>query len=124
MSDGQPNNSTTSGPNYCAQSDAAATAAKAQDIEVFTIGFGLDGSNNATCPDTSGFWVGKKATAVLASMATDSDDDLLCTDAENDDEDHFFCLPKTAGVSTDLTKLFKQAANALVGGTKLIQLPT
>ena len=124
MSDGQPNNSTTSGPDYCAQSDAAATAAKGQGIEVFTIGFGLDGSNNATCPDTSGFWQGKKATAVLASMATDSDDDLLCTDAENDDEDHFFCLPKTAGVSTDLTKLFKQAANALVGGTKLIQLPT
>ena len=28
MSDGQPNNSTTSGPNYCAQSFAAAKAAK------------------------------------------------------------------------------------------------
>lgn len=122
MSDGQPNNSTTSGPNYCAQSDAAATAAKGQGIVIFTIGFGLDGSNNATCPDTSGFWQGKTATAVLASMATDSVDNL-CTDAENDDDDHFFCLPKTAGVSTDLTKLFKEAANALVGGTKLIQLP-
>ena len=123
MSDGQPNNSTTSGPNYCAQSDAAATAAKAQGIEVFTIGFGLDGSNNIDCPDTSGFWAGKKARTLLASMATSSVD-AGCPGTSNDDGDHFFCVPKTAGASTNLTELFKQAANSLVGGTKLINLPT
>ncbi len=120
--DGQPNNSTTSGPNYCQQSSDAATAAKAQGIEVFTIGFGLDGANNINCPDTSGFWKGKKATTLLASMATNSVD-AGCPGTSNDDGDHFFCVAKTSGASTDLTKLFKAAANALVGGTKLIQLP-
>ena len=62
--DGQPNNSTipTANSAYCAQSYAAADAAKSQGIEVFTIGFGLDGNNNATCPDTSGPWQGVKAT--------------------------------------------------------------
>jgi hypothetical protein len=124
MSDGQPNNSTTSGPNYCAQSDAAATAAKSSGIEIFTIGFGLDGSNNINCPDTAAPWSGRKATSLLASMATQSSlDDNGCPGTENDDLDHFFCLPKSAGASTKLSELFKQAANALVGGTKLIQLP-
>jgi Putative Flp pilus-assembly TadE/G-like len=125
MSDGQPNNSTVADPddNYCAQSYAAATAAKAQGIELFTIGFGLDGANNIVCPDKSGFWNGKRSTALLAAMATDSLDDNGCPGTENDDLDHFFCLPKSSGASTNLANLFKQAANQLVGGTKLIQLP-
>ena len=122
MTDGQPNNSTVPGPNYCAQSSAAATAAKAQGIELFTIGFGLDGANNINCPDTSGAWKGKKATTLLASMATSSVD-AGCPGTSNDDGDHFFCVAKTSGASTDLSTLFKAAANALVGGTKLIQLP-
>ena len=120
--DGQPNNSTVGGPDYCAQSSAAATAAKDQGIEVFTIGFGLDGANDINCPDTSGFWQGKKATELLASMATDSVDNG-CPGTSNDDDDHFFCVAKTAGASTNLTNLFKQAANQLAAGTKLIQLP-
>ncbi len=123
MSDGQPNNSTTSGPNYCAQSYAAAAAAKAQGIEIFTIGFGLDGSNNILCPDTSGAYWGLRATRLLADMATDSLDDNGCPGTENDDLDHFFCLPKSSGASTNLAALFKQAANALVGGTRLVPLP-
>lgn len=125
MSDGQPNNSTSADPEerYCAQSFAAATAAKAQDIEIFTIGFGLDGANNIDCPDQSGAWQGKKATALLAAMATDSSDDNGCPGTENDDLDHFFCLPKSTGANANLANLFKQAASQLVGGTKLIQLP-
>jgi hypothetical protein len=123
MSDGQPNNSTTSGPNYCAQSYAAAALAKAQGIEIFTIGFGLDGSNNILCPDTSGTYRGLRATRLLADMATDSRDDHGCPGTENDDLDHFFCLPKSSGASTNLADLFRQAANALVGGTKLVPLP-
>ena len=123
MSDGQPNNSTTSGPNYCSQSYDAAYDAKASGIEIFTIGFGLDGSNNILCPDTSGPYRGLRATRLLADMATDSFDDNGCPGTENDDKDHFFCLPKSSGASTNLAELFKQAANALVGGTKLIQLP-
>ncbi len=122
--DGQPNNSTipTSNNAYCEQSYAAAVAAKSQGIEVFTIGFGLDGTNNATCPDTTGAWHGKKATTLLAAMATDSVD-AGCPGNSNDDGDHFFCLPKSSGASANLSALFKEAANALAGGTKLIQLP-
>jgi Flp pilus assembly protein TadG len=122
MTDGQPNNSTTSGPNYCAQAYAAAVAAKNAGIEVFTIGFGLDGSNNATCPDTSGAFHGLKATQLLARMATNSVDGG-CPGTSNDDGDHFFCIPKTNGASTNLASLFTQAAGALAGGTKLVPLP-
>lgn len=126
MSDGQPNNSTTPDAQnkYCAQSAAAAAAVKAmpEDIQIFTVGFGLDGSNDALCPDTAGTWNGKKATELLADMATDSVDNG-CPGTSNDDGDHFFCIPKTAGASTNLANLFKQAANELVGGTRLIQLP-
>ena len=124
MSDGQPNNSTipTSSQAYCAQSYSAAVAAKNQGIELFTIGFGLDGSNNVNCPDTSGAWQGQKARSLLAAMATDSVD-AGCPGNSNDDGDHFFCVPKTSGASTNLASLFKQAANALAGGTKLIGLP-
>ena len=64
MTDGQPNNSTTSGPNYCSQSYDAAYDAKASGIEIFTIGFGLDGSNNILCPDTSGPYRGLRATQI------------------------------------------------------------
>ena len=67
MSDGQPNASTVSTSNYCLQSNTAATAAKAPGIEIFTVGFGLDGSNDIACPDTSGAWKGKMASALLAS---------------------------------------------------------
>jgi Flp pilus assembly protein TadG len=127
MSDGQPNNSVdggrfTAGYNYCAQANASATAAKSQGIEIFTIGFGLDGSDNLLCLDTSGPFVGRRATQLLADMATDSVDNG-CPGSSNDDGDHYFCVPKTAGASANLSKLFKQAANALAGGTKLIQLP-
>ncbi len=122
MTDGQPNASTKAGPNYCALSNTAATAVKTSGIELFTIGFGLDGANDATCPDTSGAWQGKKATTLLASMATNSVD-AGCPGTSNDDGDHFFCVPKTAGASTNLAALFKQAANQLAAGTKLIQLP-
>lgn len=122
MTDGQPNNSTLSGPDYCALSNTAATAAKDQGIELFTIGFGLDGANDVNCPDTSGAFQGKKATQLLASMATDSVDNG-CPGTSNDDGDHFFCVPKTSGASTNLSQLFKQAANALAGGTRLVPLP-
>ncbi|MGZ8719451.1 MAG: pilus assembly protein TadG-related protein [Aeromicrobium sp.] len=125
MSDGQPNNSTTPDPTeekYCAQSFASAQAAKAQGIELFTIGFGLDGSFNIDCPDTAGPYSGKKARTLLADMATSSVDNG-CPGTSNDDGDHFFCVPKTAGASTNLANLFRQAANQLVGGTKLISLP-
>ncbi len=123
MTDGQPNNSTTSTANYCAQADAAATAAKNAGVEVFTVGFGLDGSNDASCPDTSGSWKGKTATQLLAHMANSSLADHGCPGTENSDGDHFFCVAKTTGASADLSDVFKTAASTLAEGTKLVQLP-
>ena len=38
-------------------------------------------------------------------------------------DDHFFCVAKTSGASANLSNVFKTAANALAGGTKLVQLP-
>ncbi len=123
MSDGQPNRSTTTTSNYCAQADSAATAAKAAGIEIFTVGFGLDGSNDAKCPDTSGTWKNKTATQLLASMANSSVADNGCPGTENDDGDHFFCVAKTSGASADLSDVFKTAAATLAQGSKLVQLP-
>ena len=123
MSDGQPNASTTSTANYCAQASTAAANAKAVGVEVFTVGFGLDGSNNIACPDTSGTWKGRMATALLADMATTSSDDHGCPGTENTDDDHYYCVAKTAGASADLSNVFKSAAAALTEGTKLVMLP-
>ncbi len=123
--DGQPNGAVAAGPNYCALSNAAATAAKAQNIEIFTIGFGLDAASGGdpACPDTSGAWKGKTATALLASMATSPIVGTTTCDAtENNDGDHFYCIGKT-GASTDLSNIFKAAAAALAkGGSHLVQL--
>ncbi|MDP9482002.1 MAG: VWA domain-containing protein [Chloroflexota bacterium] len=128
MGDGQPNNSVDGGRftptyNYCAQANASATAAKNAGIEIFTIGFGLDGSDNLPCLDPSGPFQGKRATQLLASMASDNSVDNGCPGSSNDDGDHYFCVPKTEGASANLSKLFRQAANALAGGTRLIHLP-
>jgi Putative Flp pilus-assembly TadE/G-like/von Willebrand factor type A domain len=123
MSDGQPNTSTTSTSNYCAQANAAATAAKNAGVEIYTVGFGLDGSNDIKCPDSSGTFQNKTATQLLASMANSSFADHGCPGTENDDGDHFFCVPKTSGASADLSNAFKTAASQLAQGTKLIQLP-
>ena len=125
--DGQPNYSSTGDPNNytCATSDQMATNAKnttnadGVPIEVFTIGFGLDGNNDVNCDDSSGTWHNKKVTSLLASMATQPSDDDLCTAAENTDGDHFFCEPKT----NDLTSVFTTVASELAGlHTHLIQL--
>jgi hypothetical protein len=127
--DGQPNEAVGSGPNYCALADAAATAAKNQGIEIFTIGFGLAPSDGGDprCPDSSGFWRNKTATALLASMSTQPTLGITvarptgtdCTAAENTDLDHFFCQPK----SSDLTLVFQAAASQLATGVPhLVQL--
>jgi hypothetical protein len=125
MTDGQPNASTTNptNGNYCQQANQAATAAKTAGIEIYTVAFGLDGANNPNCPDGSGAFKGKKASLLVASMATNSLDDNGCPGTENDDGDNYFCVPKTAGASADLSDAFRKATAALVVGTKLVQLP-
>ena len=94
-------------------------------IEIFTIGFGLDAASGGdpACPDTSGVWKGKTATALLADMATSPIVGTTTCDAtENNDGDHFYCIGKT-GASTDLSNIFKAAAAALAkGGSHLVQL--
>jgi hypothetical protein len=119
--DGQPNYGGTGDPtNYtCAQASVEATAAKNAGIEVFTIGFGLDGANNVNCPDSSGTWSSKKVTNLLANMASQPSADDLCTATENSDGDHFFCQPKTS----DLTAVFSVAAAQFAGiRTHLVRL--
>lgn len=133
MTDGQPNAATalvnaTSPGNYCLQANNAATAAKNAGIEIFTIGFGLDGSNNIACPDLAGAFKSKTATNLLASMATQpSSDSLGCPGGgspnSDTDGDHFFCVPKTAGASTNLATVFQAAAAQLVASSAhLIEL--
>jgi hypothetical protein len=107
----------------CAGVNNDATAAKADSkapgggIEIFTIGFGLDGSNNTACPDSSGAFKGKTATYLLASAANQpSSDKYGCPGSgatnSNNDGDHFFCQPKT----TDLTMVFSAVATTFAGG--------
>ncbi len=131
--DGQPSYSNTGDPgNYtCASAMAEATAAKAitnaggSHIELFTVGFGLDGANDVDCPDTSGAWQSVNVTSLLAQMATTSyaprPDGVNsgCVPAENSDGDHFFCQPR----AEDLTTVFQQVATELAGiRTHLIAL--
>ncbi|HEY6571011.1 MAG TPA: pilus assembly protein TadG-related protein [Candidatus Limnocylindrales bacterium] len=101
----------------CADSTRAANAVKNADIELFTIGYGLESRN---CPDG-----GLSATRQLASMATDSPlvNNFNCSNttqrnAENTDGDHFFCTPEGG----NLTDILHQAAVQLAGGTRLVQM--
>ena len=123
--DGQPNAAVGAGPNYCLLASNAATAAKAAGIEVFTIGFGLDplSGGDPTCPDTSGAWNGKTATALLASMSTPPTvGTTTCDAAENTDDDHFYCIGKT-GAASDLSDIFLAAGTSLAkGAPHLVQL--
>jgi hypothetical protein len=41
----------------------------------------------------------------------------------NTDGDHFFCLPKTSGASTNLLSIFKSVGTVLAGGSRLVALP-
>lgn len=116
----------TNAKGPCDYAVEQATLAKALDpaIEIFTIGFGIAG---ATCNyELSGSpYAGKTAAEVLAAMATDSLDEWgHCNNStaianENADGDHFLCEAR----SGDLEPIFKQAAEQLAGGPRLIQLP-
>ena len=125
LSDGKPTNSASASVrsfrNYCQESYLAAEAAKAKGIEVFTVGFGLDGANDDLCSDTASPWSGKRASDLLAAMATDSTNDG-CPANENDDGDHFFCLPKTPGHSPELSYAFQRAVTQLTSYSRLVQI--
>ena len=118
QTDGTPNFSGAgnSADYTCAAAYSAATTAKAAGIEIFTVGFGVTGTD--MCPDSSGFYRSRSVTRLLADMASSSIDNG-CNAAENTDGDHFFCAPRTQ----DLTTIFQSAAASLAGGARLIALP-
>jgi hypothetical protein len=100
-----------------------ATAAKAQNIEIFTLGYGLTGeicsSDNVGSP-----WYNLPVTRVLAAMATNSVDETGCTTSagvtqENADGDHFYCEIASGGLSA----IFQQAAVVAAASPVLINLP-
>jgi hypothetical protein len=115
MSDGSPNASTGSRTDYCREAVEVAATAKAQGIEIYTVGFGVD---DEECDDPSGPYYRGETTMMLAAMATDSVHDG-CTDAENDDGDHYFCLPR----SGDLSDVFRRAVVQLVAHSRLVKIP-
>jgi hypothetical protein len=116
MSDGQPNSSTGSRTDFCREAVEVAAATKAQGIELYTVGFGVD---DVACEDPAGTpWYRGQTTMMLAAMATDSTHDG-CTDAENDDGDHYFCLPR----SGDLSDVFRKAIVQLTAHSRLVKLP-
>jgi hypothetical protein len=125
MTDGQPNQSASipaATGDYCAEASNAATTAKNDGIEVFTIGFLPDSSTNPNCVDGTGVWHNVPVRTLLASMATQPSSDGGCPGTSNDDGDHFYCVAKTSS-SGSLAIQFVRAAQALAGGTKLIKLP-
>jgi hypothetical protein len=126
LSDGKPTNSADPAvrttKNYCADAVAAASAAKAKGIEIYAVGFGLDVVSNHICQDTFGAWLGKSAPDLLAAMATSSVNDGGCPGTENDDGDHYFCLPKTPNETPDLSAVFQRAVTQLVGHSRLVKV--
>jgi len=89
----------SSGPcDYAAQQ---ADAAKAAGIEIFTIGYGLGGSD--ICVEDSGAWKNRLATDLLREMATDPD--------------HFFDEPSTE----ELRPIFEVIGYVLAGGSRLVE---
>lgn len=128
LSDGGANQPATS-PNPCRFARDQAVFARNAGVELFTIGFGVD-SRSQTCEEdvaapygTSLFPPdGAPVTRLLADMATQPSFDnctATTTDLENNDDDHFFCVPK----DEDLGKVFLAIAAQLAQGSRLVQLP-
>ncbi len=109
--------------NPCEYAYDQAVTAKGNQIEIFTIGFGIEG---ARCSDDdSGPYDNVLVTELLADMATESLDDCGNCDtsgereAENIDGDHFLCEAR----SEDLAPLFQYAVQTMTVGSRLIQIP-
>jgi hypothetical protein len=103
----------------CEYANDQASFAKNADVEIFTIGFGIEGDN---CDEPGSPYHGQPASEVLADMATDSLDDhghcltAGARTAENADGDHFLCEAR----SGDLEPIFWAAAQSLATGSKLV----
>jgi hypothetical protein len=111
------------GSTPCQYANQRATVVKNEDIEIYMIGYGVQG---LTCQfDSSGAYEDVLVTELLADMATASADDHgHCSNsanrtAENNDGDHFLCQAEGG----DLELVFVTAANALAPGVRLIGAP-
>ncbi len=122
LTDGAATDPTLSPNNPCKYANDRATVVKSNDIEIYTIGYGIQSEN---CNDASGAYHSAQVTALLADMATDSADDHgHCSNAtniaaENADGDHFLCQAK----GSDLQGVFLTAAGDLAPGVRLIGSP-
>ena len=97
----------------CTSAVNAANNAKAQGIEIYTIGFSVE---RDTCPSGGGIYGGADTTTVLADIATNSsaDGSNPCGNppriaSENGDGDHFFCQR----IQDQLAPVFRMVAEAL-----------
>ncbi len=114
LTDGAANQPNT---RSCKYANDNASTVKSYGIELFTIGFG---GINQLCTDIDGTYRNATASKLLADMATQPTVDNGCTAAENADGDHYYCQP----YASDLTSVFKSAANSLLSGAvKLVTLP-
>jgi Flp pilus assembly protein TadG len=116
MTDGEANEpATTQQP--CQYANDAATAAKAKNIQVLTIGFGVAGAKCGSDTKATSSFRSVSVTKLLATMASPIKGvaavDNGCTDAENKDGDNFFCEPKTGDLSSVFLQAIGQLANRL-----------
>jgi hypothetical protein len=106
----------------CEYAFEQAEAAKAADIEIFALGYGLEDED---CTDSSAsHYYNTSVTELLGDMATDSADETGCDTSseaaqENNDGDHFYCETNSA----NLAAIFQAAAEQLASGSRLVRLP-
>ncbi len=102
LSDGAANRPT--GGNPCALAAQEADIAKAQGIQIYTIGYGTNDNTDVgfTCANDTGAWRNRTAETLLRYMATDND--------------HFFQEPE----GSDLTDVFEEVGRRLAAGSRLV----
>ncbi len=125
--DGAANVAPSGGNNGpCDWAAKQAAAAKNAGIEIFTIGFGVEGDTCVNDNSASPFHNGLAST-LLAAMATNSTDDggglgpgcvtTAQQNGENTDGDHFFCEAK----GNSLAGAFQTVGQSLATGSKLVK---
>jgi Flp pilus assembly protein TadG len=114
MTDGEANEPATTG-QPCQYANDAASTAKANNIQVLTIGFGVAGAKCGSDSKTTSSFINVNVTKLLATMASPIKGvaavDNGCTEAENADGDNFFCEPKTGDLSAVFLAAIGQLAN-------------
>lgn len=102
LSDGAANRPEDDDP--CALAAGWTDTAKADGVEIYTIGYGTDDNQGTgfTCENDTGFWNGQTAETLLRYMATD--------------DEHFFQEPE----GSDLEDVFEEIGQRLAEGYRLV----